>query len=168
MKLKISDEELNDIAKGTSVSDAINEILDSYKKSTKVVGWYAHPYAGEVRGPFNRWLTVSNVPDKYKKDVAEKSDDTLFASNAMNLAPKLAIELVKSQSKVDKLMQIVEMQRDALIKSGTDISNALVWTSGYSAGFVRQSVDRTNTAITETDKMLKELNGPTNSNEKQL
>lgn len=55
--------------------------------ATKVVAWYAHPT--EVRGPFNRWLTVSDVAPKYRKHVASQADDAAYAAAAMNMVPKL-------------------------------------------------------------------------------
>lgn len=64
--------------------------------STRVVGWYAHTYSGEVRGPFCRWLTVTGGdngmvdPIKYPTPVSSIADDTLFAAAAMNnLVPLL-------------------------------------------------------------------------------
>lgn len=58
-----------------------------YNKSTHVVAWYAHP--AEVRGPFCRWLTVSEVAEQYRKHVGEQSDDTAYAAAAMNSIPHL-------------------------------------------------------------------------------
>lgn len=50
--------------------------------STKVNAWYAH---GEtVRGPFNRWLKVTEVDKQYAKHVAFSHDDARFAATAMN------------------------------------------------------------------------------------
>ena len=58
------------------------ELREIANNSTWVVGWYAH--RTEVRGPFCRWLTVSEVLPKYEKHVAERSADALFAAAAMN------------------------------------------------------------------------------------
>lgn len=55
-------------------------VLES--KSTPVVAWYAH--TDEVRGPFGRWLTCSNVSPEYQKHVAWKNDECAFAAAAMN------------------------------------------------------------------------------------
>lgn len=58
-----------------------------HERSTKVASW--HVGAAEVRGPFNRWLTVSEVPEMYRSNVASRSDDATYAAYAMNYLPKL-------------------------------------------------------------------------------
>lgn len=78
----------NNIAESVSLDEAVKQILETYENSTPVVGWYAHPE--EVRGPYCRWLTVSDVNPEYKKYVAAKSDETKFIAAALNFAPKLA------------------------------------------------------------------------------
>lgn len=64
------------------ITNSIAEIKEFYKNSTQVVGWYAHP--SEVRGPFCRWFTVSDVSPEYEKHVAYKGDDAKYAAAAMN------------------------------------------------------------------------------------
>lgn len=57
--------------------------------STNVAQWCASPHDGTIRGPFNRWLTVSDVDPQYAKHVAFKGDDARYAAEAMNMLPKL-------------------------------------------------------------------------------
>lgn len=64
------------------------KVLKEAEKSTRVVSWYAHPK--EVRGPFHRWFTCSDVSQEYRKDVAEIEDDCRFSATAMNSAERLA------------------------------------------------------------------------------
>lgn len=68
--------------------DELEELRSVAKQSTSVVAWYPHPT--EVRGPFCRWLTISEVDDKYKHNVASTSDEAEFVAAAMNnLVPLL-------------------------------------------------------------------------------
>lgn len=60
----------------------LEEMRKRCEASTKVVAWYAEP--AEVRGPFCRWLTVSEVDSKYLHNVASRADDAAFAAMAMN------------------------------------------------------------------------------------
>jgi hypothetical protein len=64
--------------------------------STKVNEWYAN--GGTVRGPFNRWFNVTDVPEQYKQHVAWCGDDAQFAAAAMNNMVKL-IECIEDLRK---------------------------------------------------------------------
>lgn len=57
------------------------------QSSTKVNHWYLH--GTTIRGPFNRWLNVTEVDPAYKANVASAYDDALFAATAMNNMLKL-------------------------------------------------------------------------------
>lgn len=64
-------------------------LRDLAQKSTPVVSWYPHPYEGQIRGPWNRWFTISGDPAQYKKrdgvlTPASYEDDVNFAAAAMN------------------------------------------------------------------------------------
>ena len=72
--------------------DELEELKKVANKSTRVVGWYAHPYEGEVRGPFGRWFTCTGGENAgvQPESVADISDDCKFAAAAMNnLVPLL-------------------------------------------------------------------------------
>ena len=64
--------------------------------STNVVEWY--PQGATVRGPFGRWLNVSDVSPEYNKHVAFSADDARYAAAAMNMLPKL-IECIEDLRK---------------------------------------------------------------------
>lgn len=99
----------NQIADQTKIEDCVTYILESYEHSTKVVGWYAHPE--EVRGPFGRWLTVSEVSQDYKVQVAPRMDDSRFASACMNYGPKLAVKFLEMQAQLEeKDKRIAELE----------------------------------------------------------
>ncbi len=72
-----------------------------HAKSTKVVAWYAHPY--EVRGPYGRWFTVSNVAFAYENMVASTADDAAYAAHAMNIAPLLVDEIRLLRAALEKI-----------------------------------------------------------------
>lgn len=92
---------MNHVAENTSIEDAIADIKTTFANSTKVVGWYAH--STEVRGPFNRWLTVSEVPVEYKTSVASRTHDALYATMAMNFAPKIVQAYESAQAEIESL-----------------------------------------------------------------
>lgn len=88
-------------------NQTLEEILSVYDtlkaNSTRVNGWWAHREDGTIRGPFCRWLTVSEVDPIYKKNVAEIGDDVDYAAAAMNDLPKVieALRTAMSQIKVE-------------------------------------------------------------------
>lgn len=93
-------------------------------KSTPVVGWYGHP--SEVRGPFCRWFTCSNVNPEYQKHVGDKDDDCAFSAAAMNnLIPLLDL--------ADKLESENAKLREALNLIKSENHNTLYGTPGYLA-----------------------------------
>lgn len=77
--------------------DELKLLRELAEDSTKVVGWYAHGggdrcelHEATVRGPFGRWLKISDVGEKYRHEVALAEDDAKFAAAAMNnLVPLL-------------------------------------------------------------------------------
>lgn len=62
----------------------IKEDREIRAKSSQVVAWYPHRFDGTIRGPFNRWLTVSEVREEYKNNVASVGDDVEFFAHAAN------------------------------------------------------------------------------------
>lgn len=72
--------------------------------STKVVAWY--PHMKEVRGPFNRWFTISDVAPQYQKHVAHTADDARFAAEAMNNM----LKLIKCIEDLRKQRDMLELQ----------------------------------------------------------
>ncbi len=76
----------------------LEELKVLHAASTKVNQWYPHPYDGTIRGPFHRWLTVSEVDAQYAKNVAFRGDDVKYAAAAMNMLPKL-IECIEDLRK---------------------------------------------------------------------
>lgn len=83
-----------------------DELLALYKKSTDVVSWYAHP--AEVRGPFCRWLTVSEVSPEYEKNVGTRADDAAYAAAAMNNVPYLLEQNAALTAEVAELKAVNE------------------------------------------------------------
>jgi hypothetical protein len=78
-------------------------VLES--KSTPVVAWYAHP--SEVRGPFCRWFTCSDVNPEYQKHVAYKDEDCAFAAAAMNNLIPLLDELDRRDREIEELKLVM-------------------------------------------------------------
>lgn len=78
------------------------KLMELYENSTKAT-WYGHPC--ECRGPFNRWLTVSEVPEAYKKHVASQSDDAHYAAAAMNAVPGLVEEIEELRAQLAKFQR---------------------------------------------------------------
>lgn len=90
-------------------------LKELHAKSTRVVAWYGH--AAEVRGPFNRWLTVSEVQPQYKNNVASRSEDAAYAAAAMNMLPKLIEcieELRKERDQLELQLGIENMVIDGV------------------------------------------------------
>lgn len=76
--------------------EELKELRDIASKSTRVVNWY--PHYEEVRGPYRRWFTCTEVSDDSKKHVASKSDDCRFAAAAMN-NPVPLLDLIEEQQR---------------------------------------------------------------------
>lgn len=74
----------------------LRELTD---KSTRVVGWYAHSYSGEVRGPYHRWFKCTGNEDK-KYPTAEIEDDVKYAAAAMTSLPALLDHIDKLNNKI--------------------------------------------------------------------
>jgi hypothetical protein len=88
------------------LAEEIQEFKELCKNTTQVVAWYPHP--AEVRGPFCRWLTVSEVAPEYEKNVGTRHDDAKYAAAAMNIAPKLVAYL----EKIEALIAVEQMLGD--------------------------------------------------------
>ncbi len=87
------------------IKDRLADILRAKRKSTQVVGWYAH--STEVRGPFCRWITPSKVLPEYEKHVADIADECEYIALAMNEIPNLA-------KTTANLIKVIELQDRAL------------------------------------------------------
>ena len=94
MDQKTPDEQLDEV---------LNILKEHHSKSTKVVSWYADTYSTSVRGPFGRWLEVTEVNDSYKKNVASQSDDARYAASCMNSVPILIKVIERLQERCKKL-----------------------------------------------------------------
>jgi len=82
---------MSDKTKGEIAQMDTKKLRELAKKATPVVAWY--PHNTEVRGPFCRWFTCSEVASQYRKEVAETWDDCNFAAAAMNSLVPLLDEL---------------------------------------------------------------------------
>ena len=95
----------------------IEELKVLITKSTSVVNWYPHAYdstegiGATVRGPFGRWLQVTEVSNK-DYPAAKPEDDAKYAAAAMNYLPHLVEE-------VERLRE--ELAQIAIDDSGADI-----------------------------------------------
>jgi len=83
----------------SELPELIENLKQLKSKSTRVVGWYAH--YKEVRGPFCRWFTCSEVEPPHDKDVATTMDDCAYAAACMNDVP----ELVKAYEQIFELLK---------------------------------------------------------------
>lgn len=127
--------DMNDIARGTSIEDAIKIVRESYWKSTWVVGWYdKYSFNGEIRGPFCRWLNVKPfnkffsriinvdaVDPMYLKNVASLQEDAKYTAACMNYAPKLIdhidllnAELNRTKADLDQTLRTHKKQVETL------------------------------------------------------
>ena len=83
------------------LKNIIQKLKDSQRSSTPVNNWYAH--SNEVRGPYNRWFTCSEVDLAYKSNVASTKKDCEYAANAMNYLPIIIEEYEKVKKELDEL-----------------------------------------------------------------
>jgi hypothetical protein len=89
------------ICEHTTIDEAMNEIRETSQKTTDVVAWYAH--SSEVRGPFCRWLEITDVLPEYQKHVAFKHDEAKYIAACLNYAPMLIEEIERlRQALVDE------------------------------------------------------------------
>lgn len=93
--------------------DEIKELRELADRSTKVNSWYAHsqyenPEGATVRGPYNRWFVIKEVPEIYKKHVADSYDDAKFAAEAMNNLSKLLDTIDRLQKQNEIMKQALE------------------------------------------------------------
>ncbi len=79
----------------------IDELKALFNNSTNVESWHAH-WPGEVRGPWCRWLQVTEVAPEYEKHVAHKMDDARYATAAMNNLPHLIARIEELEKKVEQ------------------------------------------------------------------
>jgi hypothetical protein len=96
------------------ITCSIEELKYLYEKSTQVVGWYAHP--AEVRGPFCRWLEVSEVASQYEKYVGSRADDAAYAAMAMNMAPHLIDQVETLCAELERHKAMLAVATEALKK----------------------------------------------------
>lgn len=97
------------------VTHTLEELKELEKKSTQVVGWHDnYASAGEIRGPFNRWLTVSNVAPMYEQHVGSREDDAKYAAACMNMVPHLIQNIEELQKEVERLKVELGVEKDLL------------------------------------------------------
>lgn len=113
------------------------ELLKVERKSTRVVAWYAH--SKEVRGPWCRWFTCSEVAPEYKQHVAYTGNDCIFAANAMNTAPMLAKAVLVMHAALSKIAMLDKDTRtgeywDKLTTHTLDAKQALAETEKIASG----------------------------------
>lgn len=95
----------------------IVKLKELYEKSTSVVAWYdTYKFKGEIRGPFCRWLTVSEVQPKYQKYVGAVEDDAAYACAAMNSVPHL----------LNVIQQAVDYLKEGKAKFTSNTTNSFV------------------------------------------
>ena len=87
----------------TLSEEYLTKLKELCKKSTQVVGWYAHGYDRTVRGPFCRWFTCSEVSPEYQKHVASVYDEVEYCAAAMNSMPALLELLDQKEAKIKEL-----------------------------------------------------------------
>jgi hypothetical protein len=127
------------------MKEIAKNLLALKEKSTQVNGWYPHSVGSNgssgatVRGPFNRWFTVSGPGDeRYEKHVAYDMDDAEYCAAAMNEAPKLAARVLALEAALERAKNVFkcvadhdeywvkncnEFVRDALISIEEDLKN---------------------------------------------
>jgi hypothetical protein len=86
----------------------IIQLKNSKLNSTNVVAWYSH--YDSVRGPYNRWFTVSKGSDPDK--VAPVHADAEYCADAMNFLPVLIDEYEKLKAKYEELLTDVILLKD--------------------------------------------------------
>lgn len=86
----------------TDIRKLIEAIKCAKTDSTDVTAW--HHNGATVRGPFNRWLEVTEVAEEHTKYVAWGSDDAKFASVAMNSV----MILIKKIEELEQVNQELE------------------------------------------------------------
>jgi hypothetical protein len=75
----------------------IAKLSEQFLRSTPVSAWRASPDA-TVRGPYNRWFQVTDVPEQFQRLVAHPVRDATYAAAAMNAVPHLINYISKLES----------------------------------------------------------------------
>lgn len=89
----------------------LKKLKELCEKTTKVVGWYPHPYdgQGQVRGPFHRWFLLQPGDDTPNKYLADHEDDINYCAAAMNSLPHLL-------ERIEQLEELKAKADDAQLK----------------------------------------------------
>ena len=83
-------------------------------KSTSVVNWYPHGYestknmGATVRGPYGRWLYVTEKQGDDPEHIASAEDDAKYAAAAMNYLPHLVEEVETLREELQKMKDYYE------------------------------------------------------------
>ena len=109
--------------------EQLKELRELAELSTKVVSWYPHgPEATDeatVRGPFCRWLKVSNVSSEYRKHVADPKDEAKFVAAAMNNLVPLLDHVDRLTKRLEHLQSIYSLGGHEVIEQNLRLREAL-------------------------------------------
>ena len=115
------------------VAKACATAIELAQRSTRVVSWYAHP--AQVRGPYTRWLEISEVPEQYKHNVASREDEAKFAAFAMNNVEAIAIAhlalLQEHEESLKRARAEGEQEIKTLSHQVTECMEFMIWLKGY-------------------------------------
>jgi hypothetical protein len=95
---------------------SLNKLKELTAKSSNVVNWYPYTHDKTIRGPHNRWLTVSGGDDEYTAPI---TDDVEYAAAAMNSLPYLLEQidmLIKENDKLKHDLQLSDAHEDMQIE----------------------------------------------------
>ena len=87
----------------------IKSLREIASNSSRVVHWYLHSYdstsggASTVRGPWNRWITISEGNDPEFKHIATPQADAKFVYAAMNNFEPLLDRVEQLEAELTKL-----------------------------------------------------------------
>jgi len=76
----------------------LKKLKEIVGKSSKVVSWYAHPWEGQVRGPWHRWFICQKGDDDSPESIATVEDDVIFATASMNSLSALLLIIEKMKN----------------------------------------------------------------------
>lgn len=76
----------------------ISSVRKRLDKSTPVVSWYAHPYEGQIRGPYNRWFKLDGPAEEIVQNsrvvrASAEYDIEMFAHAPQDL--KTALQVIE-------------------------------------------------------------------------
>ena len=93
----------------SEIRNTVEEITEAFKNSTQAVGWYLHKYdrslggVATIRGPWHRWVSISEGNDDQKGYVADAQVDAEYFAMAINNTPHLIKKVEDLEDKIKKL-----------------------------------------------------------------